>query len=226
MRLYEFNETACSSAVRLRELDAHEATCMFRRLMCDLCDVVEDEEENRPGRPGGLGVGGLIAGVAGMGVGAAGSVMGAGGGAGGVGGGVCGFTSLLRDMVGGFSHFISLLSPFQRTVYNFTVYNFVFNPFHSVLCINFARYQTPHHRSTCGKRVTNCVFANFGCNWRGSFARLPAHRAACRKQPRTCPNGCGSHVSVRPMMMQHLELCPAGEVTWDAPDAEVGLYKL
>jgi TNF receptor-associated factor 4 len=80
----------------------------------------------------------------------------------------------------------------------------------------------PHHRSTCGKRMTNCVFANFGCNWRGSFARLPAHRAACRKQPRTCPNGCGAHVSVGPMMMQHLELCPAGEVTCDAPDAEVG----
>ena len=82
------------------------------------------------------------------------------------------------------------------------------------------RRDMPHHTRACEYRVTNCVFANFGCRWRGSSRRLPAHRSACRKQPRLCPNGCGAHVSVGPMMMQHLDACPLGEVVCDAPDAE------
>jgi hypothetical protein len=127
VRLDEFNETACSSAVRLRELDAHQATCMFRRLMCDLCDVVEDEEENRPPGGGGGG-GGWRAGVAGMGVGAAGSVMGAGGGAGGVGGGVCGFTCLLRDMAG---------SHFQHNVHDFALNLFPRTSFNVLSCLPY-----------------------------------------------------------------------------------------
>ena len=156
IRLDDFNETACAAAVRLRELDQHEETCMFRRLMCDLCDVVEEEEEDRQlrGPEGGTGTPAA--------------------------GGVCGYTCLLRDM--------------------------------------------PHHRRTCAMRVVTCAYASFGCRWRGSFTRLAAHRASCRKQPRLCPNGCGAHVSVGPMMMTHLETCPTAEVTCDAPDAEeVGL---
>ena len=189
VRLDDFNETACSSAVRLSELETHEETCAYRVLMCDLCDVEEVTEENRPPGGGGGGPGVLhgqqqvlqaaTAAEGGLG----GAMMGttaATGGAGalgiGGGGGVCGFTCLLRDM--------------------------------------------PHHRATCAMRVTNCVFANFGCKWRGSFTRLASHRASCRKQPRSCPNGCGAHVSVGPMMMKHLDQCPMGEVTCDAPDAE------
>ena len=78
----------------------------------------------------------------------------------------------------------------------------------------------PFHRSTCDNRVTNCSFAGFGCEWRGSVRRPDAHRRACRFQPRPCPNGCGAEVSVGSMMMKHLDVCPFGEVACDAPDAE------
>jgi len=37
----------------------------------------------------------------------------------------------------------------------------------------------------CGQQVTNCPFATSGCQWRGSAGRLSAHRASCRKQPRS-----------------------------------------
>ena len=154
VRRDEFNETACASSVPLRDLEAHEETCPFRTLMCDLCDVEErgeDGAENpvssdatRPNHPEN--------------------------------GGPCGFVCALRDM--------------------------------------------PFHRSTCDNRVTNCSFAGFGCEWRGSVRRLDAHRRACRFQPRPCPNGCGAEVSVGSMMMKHLDVCPFGEVACDAPDAE------
>ena len=45
VRRDEFNETACASSVPLRDLEAHEETCAFRTLMCDLCDVEERGED-------------------------------------------------------------------------------------------------------------------------------------------------------------------------------------
>ena len=151
VRRDEFNETACASSVPLRDLEAHEETCAFRTLMCDLCDVEERGEDGAEDP-----------------VSSDGSKP--------ENGGPCGFVCVLRDM--------------------------------------------PFHRSTCDNRVTNCSFASFGCEWRGSVRRLDAHRRACRFQPRPCPNGCGAEVSVGSMMMKHLDVCPLGEVACDAPDAE------
>uniref|UniRef100_A0A7S0SZN5 RING-type domain-containing protein n=1 Tax=Mantoniella antarctica TaxID=81844 RepID=A0A7S0SZN5_9CHLO len=80
IRLEGFDHTACSAAVRLRELDTHEVTCEFRSLMCDLCDEEGEDEESRP--PGkSAAQGGTSA------------LLGADGG-----GGVCGFTCMTRDM--------------------------------------------------------------------------------------------------------------------------------
>ena len=41
----EFNVTACSAGVRLRDLETHEAACQFRPLRCDLRDVVHRDED-------------------------------------------------------------------------------------------------------------------------------------------------------------------------------------
>jgi TNF receptor-associated factor 4 len=156
VRKDEFYETACSSSVPLRELEAHEAQCDFRPLMCDLRDETIRDELGAATTSALDEATNLVAPAK-----------------------VCGFACLKRDM--------------------------------------------PFHQSSCDNRPTNCSFASFGCEWRGSFRRLAAHRVECRAQPRACPNarnGCRARVSVGPMTRKHLEVCEFGEVACDAPDAE------
>ena len=172
VRFEDFDVTACSLSLPLRNLDEHDERCDYKPLMCDLCDMEEtekDEELYGVGKENGdpketVSKRGTLRGVSNAGT------------------SVCGFNCMARDM--------------------------------------------PHHRTTCENRLVNCTYANFGCEWRGSFRRLASHGSQCRVRPRLCPNGCGANVSVGPMMKKHLDMCPMGEVACDAPDAEVDLALL
>jgi TNF receptor-associated factor 4 len=156
VRFEDFDVTACSLSLPLRNLDEHDERCDYKPLMCDLCDMEEtekDEELYGVGKENGdpketVSKRGALRGVSNAGT------------------SVCGFNCMARDM--------------------------------------------PHHRTTCENRLVNCTYANFGCEWRGSFRRLASHGSQCRVRPRLCPNGCGANVSVGPMMKKHLDMCPDG----------------
>lgn len=87
VRFEDFDDTACSLALPLRDLDRHGETCEFRPLMCDLCDMEEEEKDDDDDDEIGKENGDPPSSMSMSKLGVRGDV-----------GGICGFNCMLRDM--------------------------------------------------------------------------------------------------------------------------------